>query len=251
MPARTASCAVLQRRSCEIRDLLLVAERARVVGDEGSRGIDQERFRDPGGAELARVVAISVAELRVGDPELADELAPVLGQVAGVDPQHGQPGAVPTVEALERRRLLAARPAPGRPDVDQHPAAPVVGERAAAVARELPQLGLRHRIAHLEAVAALGGEPEAEEADHGEHRCEDDEGACAHRFKGRLRSMEAAERERLTTDYVGAWNAHDPDAVAAFFAPAAVYDDRGASELVSGREAIRAHAAAVKAALPD
>jgi steroid delta-isomerase-like uncharacterized protein len=63
--------------------------------------------------------------------------------------------------------------------------------------------------------------------------------------------MEATERERLTIDYVGAWNAHDPDAVAAFFAPTAVYDDRGASQLATGREAIRAHAAAVMAAFPD
>jgi steroid delta-isomerase-like uncharacterized protein len=63
--------------------------------------------------------------------------------------------------------------------------------------------------------------------------------------------MEATERERLTADYLGAWNAHDPDAVAVFFAPSAIYDDRGASELVTGREAIRAHAAAVMAAFPD
>jgi steroid delta-isomerase-like uncharacterized protein len=63
--------------------------------------------------------------------------------------------------------------------------------------------------------------------------------------------MEATERERLTVDYLGAWNSHDPDAVAAFFAPSATYDDRGASEVASGREAIRAHAAAVMAAFPD
>jgi steroid delta-isomerase-like uncharacterized protein len=63
--------------------------------------------------------------------------------------------------------------------------------------------------------------------------------------------MEAAERERLTADYVGAWNAHDPDAVAAFFAPSATYDDRGAGELVTGRPAIRAHVAAVMSGFPD
>jgi steroid delta-isomerase-like uncharacterized protein len=63
--------------------------------------------------------------------------------------------------------------------------------------------------------------------------------------------MEAAERERLTADYVGAWNAHDPDAVAAFFAPSAIYDDRGASELVTGRPAIRAHVDAVMTGFPD
>jgi steroid delta-isomerase-like uncharacterized protein len=63
--------------------------------------------------------------------------------------------------------------------------------------------------------------------------------------------MEATERERQAAEYVDAWNAHDPDAVAAFFAPSAIYDDRGAADLLSGREAIREHAAAVMTAFPD
>jgi steroid delta-isomerase-like uncharacterized protein len=58
-------------------------------------------------------------------------------------------------------------------------------------------------------------------------------------------------REQLTRDYIEAWNSHDPEAVAAFFADDAVYDDRGAGELARGRAAIRAHVESVLAAFPD
>ena len=51
--------------------------------------------------------------------------------------------------------------------------------------------------------------------------------------------------------YQEAWNSREPAAVAAFFAPGATYDDRGAGELAEGREAIEAHAASVMAAFPD
>jgi steroid delta-isomerase-like uncharacterized protein len=63
--------------------------------------------------------------------------------------------------------------------------------------------------------------------------------------------MSTLERQRLRDAYLAAWNAHDPDAVAAFFAPDAVYDDRGAAEVARGRAAIRAHAATVMKAFPD
>ena len=63
--------------------------------------------------------------------------------------------------------------------------------------------------------------------------------------------METIEREQLSGEYLAAWNSHDPEAVAAFFASDAVYDDRGAAELARGREAIRAHAERVMAAFPD
>jgi steroid delta-isomerase-like uncharacterized protein len=62
---------------------------------------------------------------------------------------------------------------------------------------------------------------------------------------------EIEARERLARDYLGAWNSHDPEAVAAFFAEDAIYDDRGAGEVCHGRSAIRAHAAAVMSAFPD
>jgi steroid delta-isomerase-like uncharacterized protein len=48
-----------------------------------------------------------------------------------------------------------------------------------------------------------------------------------------------------------AWNAHDPDAVAAIFAPDAVIRDVGSSEVLRGREAIRTRAADLLAAFPD
>jgi predicted ester cyclase len=49
-------------------------------------------------------------------------------------------------------------------------------------------------------------------------------------------------REQLTSEYLGAWNSHDPDAVD---------DDRGAAEVARGRHAIRAHVAKVISAFPD
>ena len=51
--------------------------------------------------------------------------------------------------------------------------------------------------------------------------------------------------------YLEAWNLHNPDAVAAFFAPDAVYDDRGAGTVAGGIEAIRAHVASVQASFSD
>lgn len=48
-----------------------------------------------------------------------------------------------------------------------------------------------------------------------------------------------------------AWNAHDPDGVAAVFAHDAVRRESGREDEVRGRAAIRAHAAAMLAAFPD
>jgi len=48
-----------------------------------------------------------------------------------------------------------------------------------------------------------------------------------------------------------AWNAHDPDGVAAVFAEDAVLIEAGQAEVVRGRAAIRARAAALLAAFPD
>src|SRR5262245_23180564 len=49
----------------------------------------------------------------------------------------------------------------------------------------------------------------------------------------------------------GAWNAHDPDAVAAVFAENAVVREVGNPLEAHGRSAIRARAAALLAAFPD
>src|SRR5205085_11620666 len=62
---------------------------------------------------------------------------------------------------------------------------------------------------------------------------------------------EATAREALMHAYLEAWNLHDPDAVAAFFASDAVYDDRGAGTVARGVPEIRAHVAAVQAAFSD
>jgi steroid delta-isomerase-like uncharacterized protein len=48
-----------------------------------------------------------------------------------------------------------------------------------------------------------------------------------------------------------AWNAHDPDAVAAVFADDAVVREAGRSEEGRGRAAVRARAAALLEAFPD
>jgi steroid delta-isomerase-like uncharacterized protein len=62
---------------------------------------------------------------------------------------------------------------------------------------------------------------------------------------------EATAREALMHAYLEAWNLHDPDAVAAFFAPDGVYDDRGAGALARGSAAIRAHVASVQSAFSN
>jgi steroid delta-isomerase-like uncharacterized protein len=48
-----------------------------------------------------------------------------------------------------------------------------------------------------------------------------------------------------------AWNAHDPNAVAALFAPDAVIRDVGSPDVLRGRDAIRARAADLLVAFPD
>jgi len=53
------------------------------------------------------------------------------------------------------------------------------------------------------------------------------------------------------SDYLAAWNSHEPARVAAFFAPDAVYDDRGAAEIARGAEGISAHVERVLEAFPD
>jgi steroid delta-isomerase-like uncharacterized protein len=61
----------------------------------------------------------------------------------------------------------------------------------------------------------------------------------------------AVERDQLMRDYLAAWNARDAARIASFFAPDAVYDDRGAGDLARGAAEIEAHAARVHAAFPD
>jgi steroid delta-isomerase-like uncharacterized protein len=65
------------------------------------------------------------------------------------------------------------------------------------------------------------------------------------------RIVDTAEREALMRDYLAAWNARDAERIASFFAPDAVYDDRGAAAVLNGPEEIRAHAARLHSAFPD
>ena len=58
-------------------------------------------------------------------------------------------------------------------------------------------------------------------------------------------------RVELQDAYLGAWNSHDPAAVADFFTPDAVYADHGAGQEASGRDAILRHVEAVLNAFPD
>jgi steroid delta-isomerase-like uncharacterized protein len=60
-----------------------------------------------------------------------------------------------------------------------------------------------------------------------------------------------AERVELQAAYLGAWNAHDPQAVAAFFEADAVYADHGAGTEAVGYEAILRHVEDVVTAFPD
>lgn len=61
----------------------------------------------------------------------------------------------------------------------------------------------------------------------------------------RARTLEVNDRT------YAAWNAHDPDAVAAVFAEDAVVRDAGSPAESRGRAAVRARAAALLAAFPD
>ena len=149
-------------------------------------GADEERLGNARRPELALgEVAASVAKLRIGDPVLADEAQRVAAEVVGVDPQDREaPPAVRAVEALQGRRLVAAGGAPGGPDVDQHPASAVVGDRAGALALELRKPGGRDRIAGLERLGALVQQAVTQQSDHREDGEEDREGASAHGREG-------------------------------------------------------------------
>jgi len=64
-------------------------------------------------------------------------------------------------------------------------------------------------------------------------------------------SAEITAREALVQAYIEAWNLLDPDAVVAFFATDAEYDDRGAGVICRGILEIHAHVKAVASGFPD
>jgi steroid delta-isomerase-like uncharacterized protein len=63
--------------------------------------------------------------------------------------------------------------------------------------------------------------------------------------------MAAAAREQLMASYQEAWNSREPAAVAAFFAPGATYDDRGAASSPRAARRSRPTPRLVMAAFPD
>ncbi len=68
---------------------------------------------------------------------------------------------------------------------------------------------------------------------------------------GELTDERIAAREQMMRDYLGAFNDRDAGAVAAFFAPDATYDDRGAGAVAHGPDQIREHVASVHASFSD
>ena len=92
-------------------------------------GVDEEVLGDPGRAEGVAAFVADRAQLRIGEVVLADELDGVVAVVLDVDPEDGDVGMRAGVR-LEIGRLGPAGVAPGRPEVDQHPVTPVVGDRA-------------------------------------------------------------------------------------------------------------------------
>ena len=97
-------------------------------------------------APLADEVAVAIAQVRVGEAELADGLQRGAGVLLHVDPDDG-PALVlhHLVGLLHERQLVDARVAPRRPDVHQDDLALVVGERAGAVLAEPRQRALGGR----------------------------------------------------------------------------------------------------------
>ena len=76
-------------------------------------------------------VARAVVELRVAEPLLVDELEAVLLVLLGVDAEDDEAvAAVAAIERLDLRRLVLARLAPARPQVDEHPAVAVIADRS-------------------------------------------------------------------------------------------------------------------------
>src|SRR4051812_21678821 len=61
----------------------------------------------------------------------------------------------------------------------------------------------------------------------------------------------ATPRAELMQAYLDAWNSHNPDRVADFFALEGVYDDRGADVVARGQADISDHIDAVMMAFPD
>ena len=194
--ARRTHHAALDHR----RDLLVQERLGRPARAAAARGCRRGRQGTISGTPVVfspsfGVLAVAVVKLGVGEVELVDEAEPALAGLLGVDPEHLEVVvAVAAIEGLERRRLIATRPAPRGPDVDEHPLALVVGERAGLGFRaEHRQRVGRDLVADRQPRLALRDQAEDEQADDGEDAHEDGEGPRAHPPKRR----EPQSRSRL------------------------------------------------------
>ena len=131
----------------------LLRHGARHVRDDPAAAIDEERLRCAADAPAPEQAPVAVAADRIREPELADELARVPREVLVVDADDDEPSAIPASRVLEQRRLVAARSAPGGPEIDDARLAVVTREAQLAVTvqarkREIGSSG-RLALAHL------------------------------------------------------------------------------------------------------
>src|SRR4029453_1701367 len=90
--------------------------------------VDEERLGQAGEPPRLPELRRPVVRDRIGQLVLLHEALRVAGEVARVDADEDDAILVLPPRVLEQRRLRAARPAPGRPKVDHHRLADVVGD---------------------------------------------------------------------------------------------------------------------------
>ena len=138
--AHQLACARSMAPREEVLRDLAARHRHHVAGLVEDEGLGQLRR-----AVLRREVEPVVAQARVGELVLAHEVARRVGVVLVGDAEHRAAAAgQPPLRALEHRRLVLARPAPRRPEVQHHDLAAQLRQRAPRLA---VQRGQRHRRA--------------------------------------------------------------------------------------------------------
>ena len=124
----------------------LVVHRAALCGGDPPVAVDHERLRVGDDAEVVLRRAVLVAQVRVGQAVLVDEVLRVARHVEHVHAEHGRVLLRdPLVPALEQRRLVAAGLAPRRPVVEDDDLPAPVRERALGAALERRQRDLAAR----------------------------------------------------------------------------------------------------------
>src|SRR5919108_451851 len=125
-----------------------VVHRATTHGRDATAAVDHEGLRKSHDPEALACFPVAVAQHRIAQLVLADEVPRVSHEVQGVHSQHRPATALHAlVPAIEQWRLLAARLAPGGPEVEYHDLAAVVLERLRTEAGQPRQLQRRRRRA--------------------------------------------------------------------------------------------------------